>query len=173
MTKLYYLVEGRAKLFTTLKNGRVNLFNFYEVPSFLGDMELIDPDSYTKGVRAHTRCYCIALDLTRCGERVLEMCIRDRCKDSFYGQHSPERMPVSYELENKWQAWIRGGALGSEMETSALYTVSQVLGVRAGAVMLCVWNQEREKAGLDQQECHDTTGAIRTAIRAVEILAGK
>ena len=39
-------------------------------------------------------------------------------------------------------------------------------GVRAGAVMLCVWNQEREKAGLDQQECHDTTGAIRTAIRA-------
>lgn len=71
VTRLYYLVEGRAKLFTTLKNGRVNLFNFYEVPSFLGDMELIDPDSYTKGVRAHTRCYCIALDLTRCGERML------------------------------------------------------------------------------------------------------
>ncbi|HIV87978.1 MAG TPA: uridine phosphorylase [Candidatus Pygmaiobacter gallistercoris] len=95
-----------------------------------------------------------------------------QCKDSFYGQHSPERMPVSYELENKWQAWIKGGALGSEMETAALYCVSQVLRVHAGAVMLCVWNQEREKAGLDQQECHDTTGAIRTAIRAVEILAG-
>ncbi|MBC5581486.1 uridine phosphorylase [Anaerofilum sp. BX8] len=95
-----------------------------------------------------------------------------QCKDSFYGQHDPARMPVSYELENKWQAWIRGGALGSEMETAALYTVSQVLGVQAGAVMLCVWNQEREKAGLDQKETHDTTGAIRTAIRAVEILAG-
>ena len=95
-----------------------------------------------------------------------------QCKDSFYGQHDPARMPVSYELENKWQAWIRGGALGSEMETAALYTVSQVLGVQAGAAMLCVWNQEREKAGLDQKETHDTTGAIRTAIRAVEILAG-
>ena len=71
VTRLYYLVEGRAKLFTTLKNGRVTLFNFYEVPSFLGDMEMLDPDSYTKGVRAHTRCYCIALDLTRCGDRVL------------------------------------------------------------------------------------------------------
>ena len=23
------------------------------------------------------------------------------CKDSFYGQHSPEIMPVSYELQNK------------------------------------------------------------------------
>ena len=27
-----------------------------------------------------------------------------QCKDSFYGQHNPELMPVSYELENKWQA---------------------------------------------------------------------
>lgn len=26
-----------------------------------------------------------------------------QCKDAFYGQHSPERMPVSYELLNKWR----------------------------------------------------------------------
>ena len=25
-----------------------------------------------------------------------------QCKDSFYGQHSPARMPVSYELLSKW-----------------------------------------------------------------------
>ena len=30
-----------------------------------------------------------------------------QCKDSFYGQHSPARMPVSYELEQKWEAWKR------------------------------------------------------------------
>ena len=29
-----------------------------------------------------------------------------QCKDSFVGQHEPEVMPVSYELENKWQAWL-------------------------------------------------------------------
>ena len=28
-------------------------------------------------------------------------------KDSFYGQHSPETKPVSYELLNKWEAWKR------------------------------------------------------------------
>ena len=27
-----------------------------------------------------------------------------QCKDSFYGQHIPERMPVSYELLAKWEA---------------------------------------------------------------------
>lgn len=93
-----------------------------------------------------------------------------QCKDSFYGQHAPQRMPVSYELENKWQAWIRGGCLASEMESAALFTVCSTLGAKAGAVMLCVWNQERAKAGLDRDEEHDTEKAIKTAIEAIKIL---
>ena len=93
-----------------------------------------------------------------------------QCKDSFYGQHAPHRMPVSYELENKWQAWIRGGCLASEMESAALFTVCASLGAKAGAVMLCVWNQEREKAGLDNKEEHDTEKAIKTAVEAIKIL---
>ena len=35
------------------------------------------------------------------------------CKDAFYGQHSPARMPVSYELLNKWEAWKRLGVKAS------------------------------------------------------------
>ena len=93
-----------------------------------------------------------------------------QCKDSFYGQHAAQRMPVSYELENKWQAWIRGGCLASEMESAALFTVCSTLGAKAGAVMLCVWNQERAKAGLDRDEEHDTEKAIKTAIEAIKIL---
>ena len=30
-------------------------------------------------------------------------------KDSFFGQHEPQIMPVSYELTQKWQAWLRMG----------------------------------------------------------------
>lgn len=92
------------------------------------------------------------------------------CKDSFYGQHSPARMPVSYELENKWQAWIKGGCLASEMESAALFTVCSSLGAKAGAIMLCVWNQERAKAGLSNQKEHDTEKAIAVAIEAIKIL---
>ena len=79
-------------------------------------------------------------------------------------------MPVSYELEHKWEAWIRGGCLASEMESAALFTVCATLGAKAGAVMLCVWNQERAKAGLDRDEEHDTEKAIKTAIEAIKIL---
>lgn len=96
-----------------------------------------------------------------------------QCKDSFYGQHSPHRMPVSYELENKWQAWIRGGCLGSEMETAALFTVCSTLGARAGAVMLCVWNQERVDAGMENDTRHDTESAIRIAVEAIKQLTDK
>ncbi len=92
-----------------------------------------------------------------------------QCKDSFYGQHSPGRMPVGYELKDKWNAWIKAGCLCSEMETAALYTVSQILGLKAGAVLHVVWNQEREKRGLPQDEQHNTGSAIATAIKAIEI----
>ncbi len=93
-----------------------------------------------------------------------------QCKDSFYGQHDPARMPVSYDLLQKWQAWIRGGALASEMESAALFTVCATLGARAGAVMLCVWNQERAAAGLPNDSCHDTESAIKVAVRAIQNL---
>ena len=96
------------------------------------------------------------------------------CKDSFYGQHNPKRMPVGYELENKWNAWIKAGALCSEMETASLYTVSSCLRIKAAAVLLVIWNQEREKAGLSQEKNFDTTKEIKVAIKAIEnIIIGK
>lgn len=43
-----------------------------------------------------------------------------QCKDNFYGQHSPDSMPVADELNSRWKSWIRCGALASEMESAAL-----------------------------------------------------
>jgi uridine phosphorylase len=93
-----------------------------------------------------------------------------QCKDSFYGQHSPDRMPAGYELMNKWEAWIKAGCLASEMESSTLYIVSQVLGARAGCVLNVIWNQERERKGMSNPHCHDTSLAIQAAVEAVRIL---
>ena len=93
-----------------------------------------------------------------------------QCKDSFYGQHSPGRMPVSYELEQKWQAWKRLGVLASEMESATLFTVAAARRVRCGSVFHVIWNQEREAAGMDQKESHDTSAAIRVGIEAVKLL---
>ena len=93
-------------------------------------------------------------------------------KDSFYGQHSPQRMPVSEELLARWEAWKRLGVLAREMEASTLFTVGATLGISTGAVFLAVWNQERFLQGLDNpsDEVHDTEKAIVTAIEAIKLL---
>lgn len=93
-----------------------------------------------------------------------------QCKDSFFGQHEPEVMPVSYELENKWQAWLRMGCLASEMESAALFIAGLFLRVRVGSCFLVVANQEREKMGLPNTQVHDTELAIKTAVEAVRKL---
>ena len=94
-----------------------------------------------------------------------------QCKDSFYGQHEPEKMPVAGMLQEKWEAWKRLGALASEMESAALFTVASYLHVRAGSVFLTVANQEREAAGMENPVVHETDRAIKTAILAIRHLS--
>lgn len=93
-----------------------------------------------------------------------------QCKDSFYGQHSPEIKPVSYELMDKWEAWVRMGCMASEMESAALFIVGNYLRVRTGSVFLVMANQERAKQGLENPVVHDTDMAIRTAVEAIRVL---
>lgn len=92
------------------------------------------------------------------------------CKDSFYGQHQPERMPVSYELLNKWEAWKRMGCLASEMESAALFIVANALRVRCGSAFLVVGNQERKALGMENPIEHDTEAPIRAAVAAIRTL---
>ena len=91
-----------------------------------------------------------------------------QCKESFYGQHSPEKSPVSYELLQKWETWKRLGVKASEMESAALFVVADALSCRCGSCFHTVWNQEREKAGLDQDMSEDTSAAVRVAVEALK-----
>lgn len=93
-----------------------------------------------------------------------------QCKDSFYGQHEPDIMPVDYDLKQKWSAWMRLGCKASEMESAALFVVASYLHVRCGSVFLAVANQEREKAGLSNPVVHDTDSAIRVGVEALRRL---
>ena len=91
-----------------------------------------------------------------------------QCKDSFYGQHSPAKSPVYYDLLQKWESWKRLGVKASEMESAALFVVAAALGVRCGSCFHAVWNQEREKAGLAMPMTEDTTGAVKVGIEAMK-----
>ncbi len=96
-----------------------------------------------------------------------------QCKDSFYGQHTPSTMPVADELLNKWEAWKRLGVKASEMESSALFVIADARGCRAGSCFHVIWNQEREKAGLDQKMNEDTSAAVKIAVEGMRKLIKK
>lgn len=74
-------------------------------------------------------------------EKMYELGI-SHSKDSFYGQHLPQRMPVADRLIERWKAWKMGGAICSEMEASTIFVVSSYLRKRAGGIMLIAANQE-------------------------------
>lgn len=91
-------------------------------------------------------------------------------KDSFYGQHSPESMPVGTELKEKWDAWKKCGVLASEMETAAIFSVAQVRKMKAGCVLYVLWNQEQGDTKNNEQTVFDTSIAIQTAVNALKKL---
>ena len=93
-----------------------------------------------------------------------------QCKDSFYGQHSPDASPVSYELKAKWESWKRLGVKASEMESAAMFVVASALGCRCGSCFHVIWNQEREAAGLDQKMSEDTSTSVKVAVEGLKRL---
>lgn len=91
-------------------------------------------------------------------------------KDSFYGQHDPDSMPVAYELKNKWDAFVRCGTLCSEMESAALFIAGAVRKVRVGSVLLVFANQTRRAMGLDDPQCYDEYRPVKAAVEALRLL---
>jgi len=79
-------------------------------------------------------------------------------KDSFFGQHQPQRMPVGRELQDRWNAWVQAGVMCSEMEASTLFVLARLFGRRAGGIMM---------AG---GTANDLTNLIETAVQAIRIL---
>jgi uridine phosphorylase len=90
-------------------------------------------------------------------------------KDSFYGQHEPERMPVAAELLGRWKAWQQGGAICSEMEVSTIFILGSIYRKRTGGIMLISGNQESHEPP-HQSESDSLNVLIRTAIAALKIL---
>lgn len=88
------------------------------------------------------------------------------CKDSFYGQMAPERMPVARHLQQRWQAWVQGGTLFAEMESATLFTLGAIYRIRTGSILLLAINQARPELGV----VSDVQPLITTAIAAMKMI---
>lgn len=87
-------------------------------------------------------------------------------KDSFYAETEPDRMPMANYLHQRWDAWVAGGAICSEMEASVLFVLAGIHRKRAGGVMMVIGSDMDTIAG----QKHDPDGMIKTAVEALRIL---
>lgn len=83
-------------------------------------------------------------------------------KDSFYGEVEPDRMPMPDRLHDRWNAFIAGGAICSEMEAATLFVLGSIHRVRTGGIMH-MWSE-----GGDADE--DRRTLLRTSVEALRVL---
>lgn len=69
---LFYVIEGKAKIYITHQNGKVSLINFINENEYIGEMELLHDVYYTKGIQATTQTICFALPITHYRKKLLE-----------------------------------------------------------------------------------------------------
>jgi uridine phosphorylase len=95
-------------------------------------------------------------------------------KDSFYGEVERTRMPMARHLDERWDAWVAGGAMCSEMESSAIFILSSIYCKRAGGVMLVI--NESELAELSETDTNkhmaefDADSVIKVAVEGIKLL---
>ncbi len=87
-------------------------------------------------------------------------------KDSYFGQVEPERMPVSAYLQERWKAWVIGGAICAEMESATLMTLGAIYGLRTGSIALIAINNNQPEWGV----ITNVEPMIATAILAIKNL---
>jgi uridine phosphorylase len=95
-------------------------------------------------------------------------------KDSFYGEVERARMPMPVRLEERWKAWVAGGAICSEMESAVIFVLSSIYRKRAGGAMLII--NDSDLAERDQDDEHkqmaefDPDQVIHVAVEGLKLL---
>ncbi|MFJ7733427.1 transcriptional regulator YeiL [Lysinibacillus sp. NPDC097231] len=108
---LYYMIEGKAKLYMTHKNGKVSLIEYLEAPLFMGEIELLNEARYTKGIQTVTETICYSITQA-CKEKLLADALFLRRLCVFLGEKatnmtSKYTQNQAYPLENRLAAFIQ------------------------------------------------------------------
>lgn len=86
-------------------------------------------------------------------------------KDSFYGEVEPERMPMAAQLQRRWDAWVAGGAISSEMEAAAIFIIASIHRARAGGIMRMHMEGTEDTDPKMERLLGTAVGALRNLIR--------
>lgn len=139
LSYLYFFVEGKAKVYTTLSNGKSLLLTFYNKFEVIGDVELVRSQKTFSNIQVIEDSYCIGIPLEKVRVRLLHdttflsfACDSLARKLARLSQNSS--INLLYPLESRLASYILaiGERVGDEEKTMIfqgnLTEISELLG---------------------------------------------
>lgn len=123
LSHLMFLVEGKAKVFRTLANGKSMLIALYEPFAVMGEVELLEGRSVSSNVQALSSCYALALNIEIARVRLSEdpIFLKFMCSmlaEKLHDLGSMSSINLYYPLENRLASYILATALPINKEES-------------------------------------------------------
>ena len=108
---IYFFVEGKAKVYIVLKNGKSLLVCFYYPLMVLGDLEIVSLSKASTNIQTLEDSYCIALPFNKVRDMLLEdsRYLRYTCEtisDKLKRSSINGSINLLYPLENRLSSYI-------------------------------------------------------------------
>lgn len=139
ITKLYFLVSGRAKVYTILSNGKQLLLSFNNPLELIGDLECIKLNQFHCNIQAIQETYCISIDLNIIRENLMDdgkflRYIINSLGKKLTQNTDHNSINLLYPLENRLASYILATSVDDEgeateiMQDCNLIEISELLG---------------------------------------------
>lgn len=134
--RLYFLVEGRVKLYVIHQDGNISLAQYYEAGDILGELEFLGIRTQSQSIQAVEASACLALSFKEYGSRLLSdvVFLKNLSKlvaEKMLRSVSKLVATQTYPLENRMAAYLlekEGETDGENWLSVSLTDLSQYLG---------------------------------------------
>ena len=111
MEYLFFLVEGKGKVYVILKNGKSLLLSFCYPLTVIGDIEIVNNCDTSSNIQALEDSYCIALPLNIVREKLLKDAkflryVCDSLGRKLQSSSNNNSINLLYPLENRLASYI-------------------------------------------------------------------
>ncbi|NFR87224.1 MULTISPECIES: cyclic nucleotide-binding domain-containing protein [unclassified Clostridium] len=111
LNKMFFVVDGKAKVYKNLENGKSLLLSFYNPFTVVGDIEFLDNNSADCNVQVIKDTYCIVIEFSIIKDKLMDDCkfLRNRCKylgEKLRCNSKNSSINLLYPLENRLASYI-------------------------------------------------------------------
>ncbi len=177
----YFFVEGKAKIYKSLSNGKALLLCFYDGLNILGEVELFSSDDFTTNAQAIDDVYCIGIPIKIVREILLDDSIFLRNISRLLSEKL-NRITINssinqlYPLENKLASYIAstGHTVTSYGKTRFIFNenlseIAELLGTSYRHLLRTLYTLSSKGVLNKKKNCYEVIDAHRLKQLAADL----